>query len=105
MIPEWLLQWVGTVFGGVALLWVGWQKQARDKRDGDADKRMTDLERRQNALDLQMVRDLPSRDDFDRFSAQIFARLDKIDDRVQKLNDIVIQLETQGKMVAQHAQG
>ena len=33
MIPEWLLQWLGVVLGGIAVGWVGLQRQARSAED------------------------------------------------------------------------
>jgi endo-1,4-beta-D-glucanase Y len=89
---------------GVLAAIVAWLWQRNEKRwddHGAGSKAMAD---RMTALELKIAGELPTSADFDKFSDQVMARLDKLDSRVEKMSDIVIALETQAKLQAQAAQ-
>lgn len=97
-----VMKWaLGALASIVVWLWLRnekrWDEQAVISK-GFAD--------RLAGLELKIAGELPSSADFAGFTEQVFKRLDKLDARVEKMNDIVIALETQAKMQAgQHAQG
>lgn len=84
------------------VVWLWQRNEKRWDEQGKCNQGFTDA---LAALKLQIAGDLPSSADFEKFSDQMFARLDKLDARVEKINDVVIQLETQAKMQGQTTTG
>jgi hypothetical protein len=57
------------------------------------DRWQTDTEGRVRSLELAIVRDLPSKEDFSGLSQ----RLDRLDDTLKQVRDMVIRLDERGK--------
>jgi len=90
-----IMKWaLGALTAIVVWLW-----QRNEKRWDEQAKCNHTFAESLAALKLQIAGDLPSSADFEKFSDQMFARLDKLDARVEKINDVVIQLETQAKIL------
>lgn len=94
MIPEWLLQWLGPILGGLALLLIGWRRQENVDKERRRDERIEGLEASVAAINLAMARDLPSKEDV----AQLTMRLDGLDKVLSQVRDMVIRLDERGKI-------
>lgn len=90
---------------GVLGVLVWWLWQRNEKRWDTQFSCNQAVQAQLTALQLKIAGELPSSADFEKFSDQIFARLDKLDARVEKINDVVIQLETQAKIQGQASTG
>lgn len=90
---------------GVLGVLVWWLWQRNEKRWDTQFSCNQGVQAQLTALQLKIAGELPSSADFEKFSDQIFARLDKLDARVEKINDVVIQLETQAKIQGQASTG
>jgi hypothetical protein len=94
MIPEWLLQWFGTILGSLAVLLVTWNRQERKERDKAIELRMSGLEGSIQSIKLAMAGDIPTKEDL----AEVSQRLGRLEGTLGQVRDLVIRLEERGNV-------
>ena len=96
MIPIWLLQWLGTLLGGIALLWIGWAR--KDAKDSDLarDNRISALEKHIQDIYLKIAGELPTSSDI----KDINRSMDALYSTVEQIRDMVVRLEERSNIMS-----
>ena len=94
MIPIWLLQWLGTLLGGAALLWLGWTRKDRKDWQAGVEGRIGRLEGQQTEMRLMIAQELPTKKDMH----DINRWLESMDSTMGELREMVVRLEERSKI-------
>lgn len=85
MIPEWLLQWIGTLLGGIALLWLGWGRSERSAKENASEKRFAKLESQVQDIYLKIAGDMPKKEDLHNMER----RMESLEGKMEKIYTMV----------------
>jgi hypothetical protein len=98
MTPQLVASLVSAVFSALLAVLVYRINRGQDQRDG----RVTSLEAKVHAIELAIAGDLASKDDVSGLAnredvSKVSDRLDKLDELMRQVRDMVIRLDERGK--------
>jgi hypothetical protein len=93
MVPE-FPNWLSSLISGLTLLAVGVIWNGSREKDKGRDSKIDSLNQKVVALELQMVKDLASREDVE----ALVSRLDTMDKTLTQVRDMVIRMDERGKI-------